>query len=261
MFAKVFASLWDGTMVGRADAQLVFIYLLANCDRKGFIFHGREKIAALTGIPIERVHDAIGFLESPDEHSKSEASEGRRIIRTAAERNWGWCIVNYEHYRSIRDEDERREAAKDRMRKLRDERRAESTHFDGGEQFAGVRHGSPPLAHADVEVEVDAESKDLPGPSAPRATDPAGFSDFWKAYPTKVGKKAAASAFKKALRVTTVETMLGAIESQKRSKRWTEGYIPNPATWLNQGRWDDEVQSTGVTGSAAVDEFMKGGVH
>ena len=23
-------------------------------------------------------------------------------------------------------------------------------------------------------------------------------------------------------------------------------FIPNPATWLNQGRWEDEVQTSGV---------------
>jgi len=34
------------------------------------------------------------------------------------------------------------------------------------------------------------------------------------------------------------------VEAQKRSRQWVESdgkYIPHPATWLNQGRWDDEV--------------------
>lgn len=40
-----------------------------------------------------------------------------------------------------------------------------------------------------------------------------------------------------------LEVMLAAIEAQARSRQWQdEGgrFIPNPATWLNQGRWQDE---------------------
>ena len=38
--------------------------------------------------------------------------------------------------------------------------------------------------------------------------------------------------------------MLAALEQQRQSHDWQkEGgrYIPYPATWLNQGRWEDEV--------------------
>ena len=41
-----------------------------------------------------------------------------------------------------------------------------------------------------------------------------------------------------------VESLLTAIERQKCGNQWsTENgrFIPNPATWLNQGRWEDEV--------------------
>ena len=37
--------------------------------------------------------------------------------------------------------------------------------------------------------------------------------------------------------------MLDAIAAQRESQAWTKDggqYIPNPATWLNQGRWQDE---------------------
>lgn len=35
-----------------------------------------------------------------------------------------------------------------------------------------------------------------------------------------------------------------AVERQKCSDQWTQNngqFIPHPATWLNQGRWDDEL--------------------
>ena len=70
------------------------------------------------------------------------------------------------------------------------------------------------------------------------------FDRFWKAYPKKVGKGAAEKAFAKykpddAL----VEQMIRAVETAKRTEQWRKDggqYIPNPATWLNQKRWEDE---------------------
>jgi hypothetical protein len=72
------------------------------------------------------------------------------------------------------------------------------------------------------------------------------FEVFWKAYPKKVGKKDAAKAFKK-INVSDelLETMISTIEQSKQSVQWQRDdgqYIPNPSTWLNQGRWDDELK-------------------
>ena len=76
------------------------------------------------------------------------------------------------------------------------------------------------------------------------ATDIA-FDEFWNEYPRKVGKKDARRAYEKALKSTDSETMIRAVTAQRSSGQWTRDggkYIPNPATWLNQGRWDDEIQ-------------------
>lgn len=73
-------------------------------------------------------------------------------------------------------------------------------------------------------------------------TREAAFDMFWDAYPKKVGKGAAWKAFVKVK--VPVESLLSAIEQQKCSTQWTKEngqYIPNPATWLNQGRWEDEL--------------------
>ena len=76
-------------------------------------------------------------------------------------------------------------------------------------------------------------------PKAPKGAD---FETFWLNYPKKVGKDAARKAFSRVK--VPVETLLTAIEQQKCSRQWQEDggqYIPNPATWLNQGRWQDEL--------------------
>lgn len=70
------------------------------------------------------------------------------------------------------------------------------------------------------------------------------FERFWSAYPKKVGKEAARKAFQKVK--APVDTLIAAISAQKRSTQWIKDngrYIPNPATWLNQGRWEDVLET------------------
>ena len=41
--------------------------------------------------------------------------------------------------------------------------------------------------------------------------------------------------------------LVPAVEAHKQSSQWQKDngqYIPNPATWLNQGRWEDELAET-----------------
>lgn len=71
-----------------------------------------------------------------------------------------------------------------------------------------------------------------------------GFDRFWAQYPNKTGKDKAREAYAKALKKADAATILEAVVRQSQWPRWTKDggqYIPNPATWLNQGRWQDEL--------------------
>ncbi len=80
--------------------------------------------------------------------------------------------------------------------------------------------------------------------SGARIAKPNGFARFWEAYPSKTGKRAAEAAYVKAIgRIEGPDppgTILDGVERAKAGRRWAEGFIPNPATWLNQDRWTDE---------------------
>ncbi len=71
------------------------------------------------------------------------------------------------------------------------------------------------------------------------------FLTFWSAYPRKVGKDTAWRAWQKRNGdLPQIEVILSAIERQKQSDQWREAqgkFIPHPATWINGGRWADEV--------------------
>lgn len=71
------------------------------------------------------------------------------------------------------------------------------------------------------------------------------FSEFWQAYPRKAGKGAAWNAWRK-LRPEPdlVAKMLASIQAHRNDPQWLKDsgqFIPFPATWLNQRRFEDEV--------------------
>lgn len=73
---------------------------------------------------------------------------------------------------------------------------------------------------------------------------PPGFETFWEEYPRKVAKDAAVRAYaKRRFSESQRYQVVAAVRLQKEWDQWTrEGgqYIPHPATWLNEGRWQDE---------------------
>jgi hypothetical protein len=83
MYGKIFASLFNGSMRGQSDLQLVFINMIATCDEDGHVDKVPKAIAEETGLPIERVQAAIATLEGPDGDSRTPAADGRRIQRAS----------------------------------------------------------------------------------------------------------------------------------------------------------------------------------
>lgn len=73
------------------------------------------------------------------------------------------------------------------------------------------------------------------------------FDTFWTSYPKKVGKGAARKAWQKIKPNAELrDKMLAALETQKKSEQWTKEngqFVPHASTWLNQERWDDEVEA------------------
>jgi hypothetical protein len=72
------------------------------------------------------------------------------------------------------------------------------------------------------------------------------FNEFWSMYPRKVSKRVAEKAWSKLTlqeQSDALEALPTHIQYWKLKNTETE-YIPHPATWINQGRWDDELDMT-----------------
>ena len=100
---------------------------------------------------------------------------------------------------------------------------------------------------ADAPV-FDANQEPITNTKDIRQFSPCGdFAIFWETYPKKVGKGQAEKVFAK-IKPTPdlLAQMLEVIGWQVKSKQWQDGFIPNPATWLSQRRWEDEPPKTSV---------------
>ncbi|HWO69646.1 MAG TPA: hypothetical protein VNP94_02680, partial [Actinomycetota bacterium] len=70
------------------------------------------------------------------------------------------------------------------------------------------------------------------------------FEAFYRRYPRRVGRLAALRAWTSALkRASAAEIMAGLERQLPELARREPKYIPHPATWLNQGRWQDETDT------------------
>lgn len=103
------------------------------------------------------------------------------------------------------------------------------------------RHGDVTVTAQETDTDSDSDLK--PSSSSvtviPKAE--ADFADFWEMYPNKVGKLEAMKAWKKAK--PNLNEVLRALSWQKKTDKWLKNggqFVPNPSTYINQGRWLDQ---------------------
>lgn len=122
--------------------------------------------------------------------------------------------------------------------------------------FPGTENrGSTKDSGGTTEEEGEVEASASPSPRMDTS-----FDAFWEGYPKKVGKGAARAAYVKALRKVEENVLLSACCDYAASRRGKDKqYTLNPATWLNQERWDDEQAPSrvGVLPDAPMPDWMK----
>ncbi len=126
--------------------------------------------------------------------------------------------------------------------------RAKRSKFPAPENGLHASESNCMQMHADESIcsrnPIQSESESISESESNKRTDAKNddFDAFWAVYPRKVGKGDARKAFAKVK--APVSVLIDAVNTQKQSQQWLRNdgqYIPNPATWLNQGRWEDEL--------------------
>lgn len=106
-----------------------------------------------------------------------------------------------------------------------------------------IRHGINPRVHEPLNKasrSLMGKGKDKDNIYILRA-----FDEFWAGYPRKINKAGALACYRK-LKVdeNLHASILDGVKRWKETEQWNKDdgkYIPHPATWLNQRRWEDEI--------------------
>lgn len=208
---------------------------------------------------------AIGWNGDPQRLVESMQAVG--LIDGDRLHNWE------EHNGKLMDQ---RQAAKARARKSREARTTAEPDDseEAREEYAHVaRTVRETCAHVTTQSRVDQSRQDQsrqetpPEPpegatAGPEESEKASlqeerFAQFWSRYPKKVGKAAALKAWKRAKPDAALFTrIMDKIEQARSCEQWQREngrFVPNPATWIGQGRWDDEL--TASSNSATQSEI------
>ena len=254
-YTKLFSSIVHSTIWREPNhTRLVWITMLAIADKHGIVEASIPGLADVSRVTLPECEEALRTLLSPDPYSRDKDNKGVRI----SEVRGGWEILNHHKYRELLSDEQRREREAERKARYRAENKNKS---QCPENVPLLSHGVPCLSH-DVPSpsspptppsspsSPDATTSPDPSPDPEKELKPARarvvygqeFLSFWAAYPKKIGKDAAWKGWKKTK--PPIEEVLFAISAQIETPAWKKDggqFIPNPATWLNQGRWQDEI--------------------
>lgn len=105
--------------------------------------------------------------------------------------------------------------------------------------------GSSTSAVAEHNIKKVNKEEDLKTPCAiniaPKASSER-FDEFWNLYPSKKGKKSCLEKWTKRKLDTIADDIIEKLREQaEHDDSWKRGYCPNPLTYINQDRWNDEL--------------------
>ena len=253
MFAKVFGQIFDSSVAEDYLVRLVFEDFLVLADKLGVVDMTPQAVSRRTNVPLEIVQRGILVLSSPDPESRSQGEEGRRLVLIDSHRSWGWQIVNYEHYRNLRDEESRRAYFRDAKREQRSKKCAESPAASNA-----VKDSPTMSTQAEAEAEAEAEEQKPSRAKAARGKLSAECLTLYQAYPLHVAPAAAYRAIGKALQVKPFDYLIAAVNRYSKSVQGTDPqYIAHPAAWFNAGRYDDEPSALFPSGGKSNVGFDK----
>lgn len=151
-YVKVFGSILKSTVWRLPLAtKVVWMTMLADCDRDGIVEASIPGLADLAKVTVEQCEAAILCFMAPDTYSRTKDFEGRRI----EEIDGGWRILNYEKYRDKLSIEHQKSKAAERQKRWRD-------------RHNGVTPSNAPLCSitpsnpiAETSAKPSAESKEI----------------------------------------------------------------------------------------------------
>lgn len=165
MYGKFFASAFTGSMMGAGpEVFAVWAYVIAHTHGSQVELNPKL-LSALIGTSPEAIQGAIDYLCAPDPNSRSKVEDGKRLVR---EGEFAYRVPNYEAYRAVRDEDDRRAYNRQKQAESRARRRVNVRVID--------RQSRLPMS-ANTEAETETKTKKRGGPKAAWVVE---MCEVWK---------------------------------------------------------------------------------
>lgn len=140
---------------------------------------------------------------------------------------------------------------------------SEFTSTENGTSPKNGTRTSPKNGTGDQSQKRDTESKRENLKEEPKHTpkSPKGesvrFEEFWNLYPVKIGRKACEQKWNKRNLDVIADKIIANLTVQvEEDDKWLRGFAPNPLTYINQDRWEDEIAKPPKTSSKS-DSFNK----
>lgn len=150
-FAKLFSSITDSSIWAEPDPiRIVWITMLSMADQYGDIFASELGLANRARVDVTVVEAALLKFQQPDKYSRTKANNGKRIEVIEG----GWRLLNYEHYRELRSQEDRKE--RNRLAQQRRRDRIKERH-----QIVINRHQSSSMSsQADANANANTDNKE-----------------------------------------------------------------------------------------------------
>ncbi len=146
MYVKIHEQIFSSSiMEEELEIRYVWFCLLTLADKEGFIDMTVNSIARRINIDEEIVNRSIEKFMEPDHSSRTQSEDGRRLEKVRD--SFGWRIINYIHYRDLRNEQSRREYMKNYMRLKRSVNKKVNTDVNS-------KQCKPELANTDTSTDT-----------------------------------------------------------------------------------------------------------
>ena len=231
--------------------EVFFYRLLVNCDDYG-VMDARPKILKARLFPLKDAED----VSSQRCEAALAALIEKGLVRLYEVDGRPYLqVIKWGDHQRVRDSKHKYPAPEEAT--CGDSRRVAASCGELPQDAENCGSRAQPRAGAESESESESISESVSNArTRARETDDR-FNDFWAKYPKKVKKPDAQRAWGK-LKPTEelVKQILAGLERWKHGDQWTRDggrFVPNPATWLNNRQWEDDVQP--ATGAVLAQSY------
>lgn len=248
-YIKLFRSLLKWEWYDDVNTCRLFIHLLLTANYRDTKWHGVDIPAGSRACSIRSLAKETGLTERMVRTSLNRLKSTHEVTQTIKPK---FSIISIKNYAEYQSGDTVCDTQATQTRHSNDTQATQSKESKEIKESKNIPPIIPPRGEQGERLTVE-KPRGTDGKSADHSTTPVSkneerFNRFWEVYPKKVGKGAARKSWDKCRPSEELTArMIAAVRQQAQSDQWRRDggqYIPNPATWLNQERWEDEVRES-----------------